>query len=112
MIKMDELKKEIEAKLQEWNLNRLSASELQIFAEKKFGLLSDILEEKQKETSVEYEVISQLEILNHQLIIKKDIPVITEFLKNENWEDWKKYWDQIDYDERKKQLQGDKFYSI
>lgn len=112
MIKMNEITKDIEKKLQDWNMNKLSAKELQYFAEKKFELLSESLDEKQKETSVEYEVISQLEILNHQLIIKEDIPVIIQFLKNENWEDWEKYWNQIDFKKRKKILRGDKFYSI
>ena len=112
MINMENLKLEIEHKLLDWKKKKISPLEIQSFAEKKYENLSSIFTDSDKNSSVEFEIISQLEILNHQLIIDEDIPLILDFLKNENWDNWREYWDQIDYEKRKELLQGDSFYSV
>jgi hypothetical protein len=67
--------------------------------------------------SIAIEVLSQLEILNHQLIIKDDIPAIIAFLKTpegkerSGWSAWKQYWDSIDLTARKATLKDNLYYS-
>jgi len=69
------------------------------------------------ERSIGLEVASQLEILNHQLITKDDIPVMLRFLDTERgreieaWDEWRRYWDSIDYETRRRQLRHNTYYS-
>jgi len=66
--------------------------------------------------AIAYEVLCQLEILNHQLIIKEDIPFIVDFLNTKQgeekkaWESWQNYWDEIDVDDRLDKLRDNSFY--
>ncbi len=67
--------------------------------------------------SILVEVLSQLEVLNHQLIIKEDIPAIVDFLSTpkgkelEAWKNWMAYWDNVDYERRKQLLKHNPYYS-
>lgn len=67
--------------------------------------------------SILVEVLSQLDILNHQLIAKDDIPAIIEFLHTpkgkelEAWKSWKEYWASVDYERRKQLLKHNPYYS-
>lgn len=66
--------------------------------------------------SIPVEVLSQLEILNHQLITPQDVPAIQRFLdapigfEREAWNAWRSYWDQIDYEARKSELKEVEYY--
>jgi hypothetical protein len=66
--------------------------------------------------AIPLEVVSQLDILNHQLITVDDIPVILEFLETppehelQAWSRWQSYWGSINYEARKGQLQGYPYY--
>lgn len=68
--------------------------------------------------SVAYEVLSQLDMLNHQLIVPDDIPAIMAFLESSPdaaaaaWEQWERYWATIDFEERRKNLRGDDTYAV
>lgn len=67
--------------------------------------------------SIAVEVASQLEILNHQLITTHDIAAILSFLETPSgeetdaWEEWLRYWDSLDYEERQTQLASNPYYS-
>ncbi len=71
---------------------------------------------KDDPNSIPVEVLSQLEILNHQLITRDDAPAILEFLdvplgsEREGWKVWRSYWDGLDYDARKLQLKQNEYY--
>jgi len=66
--------------------------------------------------SIEIEVLSQLEILNHQLITTEDIPAIVNFLRTPSgqekngWEAWRQYWENIDLEARKRTLKDNPYY--
>jgi hypothetical protein len=66
--------------------------------------------------SIAIEVLSQLEILNHQLITTDDIPVIMEFLdtppgeERDGWVKWQSYWKNVDYENRKRELIANPYY--
>ena len=67
--------------------------------------------------SIAVEVLSQLEILNHQLITRADIPAMLEFLNTpqgselRGWSVWERYWEKLDLDTRKKALKDNPYYS-
>ena len=69
------------------------------------------------ERSIAIEVLSQLEILDQQLVTPEDIPEILKFLstpqgdEREAWSRWERYWDGLDYRERSRSLEGNPFYS-
>lgn len=66
--------------------------------------------------SIPIEVLSQLEILNLQLITPDDVPAILQFLDTasglevEGWRAWCLYWEQINYDKRKMELSSNEYY--
>ena len=67
--------------------------------------------------SIAIEVLTQLDILNHQLITIEDIPAILRFLdtpaghERDGWARWKRYGDRIDYDQRAIELKDNPYYS-
>ncbi len=67
--------------------------------------------------SILLEVLVHLDALNHQLIMKEDIPVMREFLstptgkETEAWTRWRQYWDTLDLQTRRLQLQDHPYYS-
>jgi hypothetical protein len=58
-----------------------------------------------------------LDALNHQLITPDDIPAIRAFLQtragneSEGWTTWRMYWDNLDFDERRRKLKTNPYYS-
>lgn len=66
--------------------------------------------------SIGIEVLSQLEILNHQLITKEDIPAILHFLETpegrerDGWDAWRRYWNNLDFTARKERLKNLPYY--
>lgn len=68
--------------------------------------------------SIGVEVLSQLEILNHQLVVPEDIPAMLELLatpegnEEQALETWTHYWNSLDYEERKRRLKSHGYYSV
>ena len=60
--------------------------------------------------SIPMQVLVELDILNHQLITRDDIPALLEFLRTppseelQGWMRWQKYNDELDIDRRKEEL--------
>jgi hypothetical protein len=71
---------------------------------------------RSKPQSIPFEVLSQLDILNAQWIIKDDVPIILEFLKTskgkeeEAWEKWLEYWNNVDYEKRRNLIKHNEYY--
>lgn len=67
--------------------------------------------------SIPIEVLSQLEILNEQLITREDIPAFVDFLatprgrEEDGWMRLESYWDSVDFDARLRQLADNPYYS-
>jgi hypothetical protein len=67
--------------------------------------------------SIVVEVLSHLEILDHQLITREDIPTMIAFLdvatgqEPLGWDAWRRYWNAIDFDVRRQALRNNAFYS-
>jgi hypothetical protein len=68
--------------------------------------------------SIAIEVLSQLEILNHQLITTEDVPALLGFLDTtpgqaaRGWIQWRQYWDGIDLEQRRRELATNPYYII
>ena len=66
--------------------------------------------------SVAAEVLMQLEILNHQLITREDIPAMEAFLRAqpgheaEAWAKWRSYWEQLNIESRRQKLGNNPYY--
>jgi hypothetical protein len=72
---------------------------------------------KEDPRSIALEVVSQLEVLNYQLITPVDVPAFLEFLgapagrELAAWERWTSYWDGIDYQRRAVELADKSYYA-
>jgi hypothetical protein len=73
--------------------------------------------ERSNPLSAAAEVLSQLDILNQQLITPDDIPAMRQFIEDarENalsaWKRWEKYWESVDLEKRRQELAGSDFYA-
>lgn len=67
--------------------------------------------------SIAFEVVSQLSILNHQLITPTDIPALIAFLATpagqdvHGWATWRGYWGAIDFEQRARTLADNPYYA-
>jgi len=67
--------------------------------------------------SIPMDVLEQLDVLNHQLIIPADIPAMLAFLdtplgeEQRGWEEWERYWQGVDIDARRSALMHNPYYS-
>lgn len=67
--------------------------------------------------SIADEVLSNLEILDWQLITPDDIPAMLEFLntlpgkEREGWQSWHSYWDSVDMEGRRLALLDNPYYA-
>lgn len=102
--------------LDKWEAGILSEAEVHENAEKLWEE-NDWPDYKEGDSrSIAIEVLSQLEILNHQLITKEDIPAIVHFLKTpggqerDGWDAWRRYWNNLDLATRKERLKNHSYY--
>ena len=102
--------------LDKWEQGELDARQVHEAAER-LSASNPPTSEGAKEQAIEFEVLSQLEILNHQLITPADIPAIRAFLASPNtaqqeaWGEWKRYWDHLDYEQRRKDTEHNTYYT-
>jgi hypothetical protein len=66
--------------------------------------------------AIPLEILSNLEVLNYQLITQEDIPAMLKFLatppgsEKRAWEEWERYWENIDLESRKRILSDNPYY--
>ncbi|MGH2472453.1 MAG: hypothetical protein ACRDG6_08635 [Candidatus Limnocylindria bacterium] len=81
------------------------------------GVIGERAVHEEAERSIAFEVVSQLEILNVQLITAEDVPAFIEFLETPSgaegagWDRWQHYWDGIDFAKRLKDLVNNPYYA-
>ncbi|WP_127718448.1 hypothetical protein [Halobacteriovorax sp. HLS] len=105
-----------------WSDGKINALEVLVWASKFHDLISvDKMYyedyEGEKQNSVSLEVLTKLDNLDMDLVLKEDIPKMLEFLKtplgefDRGYKVWTAYLDQINYTNRQKQLRGNPLYS-
>ncbi len=100
------LREELNQLLIRWNTGILTADEVHLEAERLLDNHGWIEINKSDPRSIEYELLSQLDLLNHQLITKDDISAMLCFLhasagdEIKAWENWAEYWTRIDINKR------------
>jgi hypothetical protein len=112
-----ELKVRLLSILNEWEVGEIDEYQLHHTAEDLFNRYDWKVFDKSEPESVIMEALSHVEIMNHQLVIKQDIPIIINFIEGcetpgDSWCKWSNYWDNIDYDARKLVLKSNVFYMI
>ena len=103
--------------LNRWTSGELNAHQVHEQAEQLWDSLEQHQFPREDRRSIAAEVLSQLDILNHQLITPEDIPAMMQFLETpvgeelQAWDRWQRYWDELDMDERIESLKDDNYYS-
>ncbi len=102
--------------LEQWELGKIDEKHVHSQAETLWGQEDWPNYSKEDPKSIAIEVLSQLDILNVQLIMKEDIPILIEFLNTEPgkeleaWKKWEKYWNNIDFEKRKMLVKDNPYY--
>jgi hypothetical protein len=115
---LSELRARLTSLLVRWQAGELTAAEVHAEAESLWDAEAEwpTLPEAQFGAIV-IEVLQQLDIMNHQLILRQDTPAILAFLKAEPgeeqvaWQRWRAYWEGLDYPARRQELATDPFYN-
>ena len=115
---MGEINRELVRELLDrWASGRLNARQVHEHAEQLWESLEQHQFPREDCRSIAAEVLSQLDILNHQLITAEDIPAMLQFLETptgeelQAWDRWERYWDELDMDQRIESLKDDPYYS-
>ena len=104
--------------LRKWAQGRLSERQVHDEAEKLWNSEVWAYVSEADDRSIAIEVLSQLDAMNHQLVIKDDIPAMGDFLNTplgsslQGWKSWKKYWASLNFDSRRRELAENKFYIV
>lgn len=112
------LKDRIRRLLSEWQAKRSTAEEVQQEAEGLWEAGEPWPEYPDRDPqSIVAETLMQLAMMHVQWIIPEDIPVLLEFLdtpageEEQAWQKWKRYWDEMDMEARRKKVEGNIFYT-
>jgi len=102
--------------LQKWQRGEMSVKEVHEAAEELWEKGAPPEYDENDPRSIAAEVLMQLDMMHVQWITLEDVPAILAFLDTPpgqdmaGWAEWGRYWDNIDWDARKKQLADDRFY--
>lgn len=100
-----------------WKNDTLNEKDVFSWVEENYFPGSADFDDWEGDSSVTSEVLLQLDSLDMNLIMKSDIEAYLEFLSTPlghfelGYQKWRKYIDTINYEERKKELKGNSFYS-
>jgi hypothetical protein len=103
--------------LEQWRSNEINEREVHEEAERLLDEHGWIEYPENDGRSVAMEVLSQLAILNRQLVTQEDIPAMLGFLNtppdetSKGWQTWRRYWNSIDYEKRREELKQNPYYS-
>lgn len=67
--------------------------------------------------SIAMDILINLDSLDRQLVTREDIPAMLSFLatppgqEHESWQVWERYWDSVDFEQRRQSLAGNGYYS-
>ena len=107
----------IRNRLQRWRSNEMDEREVHEEAERLLDEHGWIEYHEDDDRSVVMEVLSQLAILNRQLVTREDIPAMLGFLDtspgeaSKGWQTWRRYWNSLDYKKRREELKQNPYYS-
>lgn len=108
---------ELRTLLERWRAGTVNEREVHNQAETLMDKLGELPHYPESDPrSIAAEVLLQLEILNHQLITKDDIPAIEAFLDTtlgqepQGWAQWRSYWKQLDLESRRQELKSNPYY--
>ena len=115
---MEELSRSsLRALLQRWAANEITAVDVHERAEALWESQTWPPYSHDDDRSIAVEVLSQLDIIDHQLITVDDVPAIVRFLDTppgralEGWVQWVKYWEGVDMKRRMLDLAANPFYA-
>ena len=108
---------ELQALVESWQGGALSEREVHERAETMLDEVGELPHYPESDPrSIAAEVLLQLDVLNHQLITKEDIPAIKAFLEtrpgqeSSAWAEWRSYWMQLDLESRRQELESNPYY--
>ena len=108
---------ELVALLEEWRPAIIAEREVHERAEAIMDSLGELPSYPEGDSrSIPVEMLVHLDALNHQLITADDIPAIEAFLHTPQgdearaWADWQSYWNNLDLEARKRELQDNPHY--
>lgn len=108
---------ELLALLEQWQKGAIDERVVHERAESKMDELGELPSYPEDDPrSIPVEVLLHLDALNHQLITLEDIPAIEAFLRTppgdeaQGWAVWRNYWNNLDLDTRKRELQSNHYY--
>jgi len=102
--------------LRRWASGQLSEQEVHEEAESLWESEEWAEVDESDDRSIPIEVLSQLDVMNHQLLTTEDIPALGEFLNTppgeavEGWRRWRRYWAGVDMPARRRELAENVFY--
>jgi hypothetical protein len=107
----------IRSLLRRWRSDEIDEREVREEAERLLDEHGWIEYPENDDRSVALEVLSQLGILDRQLVIREDIPAMLGFLDtppgeaSKGWQTWRRYWNSLDYEKRREELKQNPYYS-
>lgn len=113
----EQLREEIRRILQLWQRGAVDVQRVQAKAEQLLETWNYPTYEESDPRSIPIDVLSNLDMAYYQLVVPQDIPAMLRFLDTppgqeaNAWKHWKQYWNDIDYDDRKRRLRTDEFYA-
>lgn len=109
-------RRQIKSLLEKWGKGLIDEIQVHQQAEEWWELLEEKEYQMNQPLSIEVEILSNLEILNHQLITTSDIPAMLKFLETplgnelEGWANWKAYMNSVNWVERGHELKDNQYY--
>jgi hypothetical protein len=110
-------REEIEALLRGWERGEIAVQQVHSEAERLISEWNWPEFPRSDPRSIVVEILTQLEIMNHQLITEEDIPAMLAFLsvqagcEADGWQAWEAYWKGINFEARRRKLAGHSYYS-
>jgi hypothetical protein len=107
----------IRSLLEQWRSNELDERGVHEEAERLLDEHGWIEYPENDDRSVVMEALSQLGVLNRQLVTREDIPAMLSFLDTppgeapKGWQTWRRYWNSLDYEKRREELEQNPYYS-
>jgi hypothetical protein len=108
---------ELLALLEQWQKGALDERAIHEQVESKIDELGELPSYPEDDPrSIPVEVLLHLDILNHQLITPEDIPAMEAFLRTslgdeaQGWAVWRNYWNNLDLEKRKRELESNQYY--